>query len=300
MISKEAVSVNFKALFIAFSITTFSGNLYASLENDFRTLLLKEVTAQVSDMSVVNDIVEIRFRREFAKWKEKVNLATISNLQRNSEAEELKVFNKEALEKLKNNNFENNNAIYFGFGNRFTLGFSTYINENYKWRNDLSGISSSNNPRSINGSNFLVNEANYSLGSYLDWYPSNRNLRLTAGVNFNRIEYQVKSQQNAPINVNGKLAQAGDNYLNITYKFPKITPFIGMGYESRTGHDYGWNGFAEVGVMIGRYDAEAKTNLLGQNSINLQNLTSEVETNRKTLFKSRYQPVANIGLKYGY
>jgi hypothetical protein len=55
-----------------------------------------------------------------------------------------------------------------------------------------------------------------------------------------------------------------------------------------------------VGVMIGRYNAEAKTNLLGENSINLQDLSAEIDANRNAMFKSRYQPIAKIGLKYGY
>jgi hypothetical protein len=282
-------------------LATTSQNAHASLEDEFRKLLKIEVEKEISDKTVTGDIIEIRFRREFEKWKEQMTLTSTSNFHKNKSPNiNLETSEVDAFRQLAQKNFGSNSATYLGIGTRFTIGLSTYINENYKLRNDLSGISSSNNFRSINGSSFVVAESNYSLGSYLDWYPSNRNFRLTAGINFNRIQHQVRSQPNTPINVNGKIAQAGENYLNITYKFPKITPFLGMGYESGTGNDYGWNGFAEVGVMIGRYDAEAKTNTLGQNSINLQDLTSEVDTNRKTLFKSRYQPVANIGLKYGY
>jgi hypothetical protein len=52
--------------------------------------------------------------------------------------------------------------------------------------------------------------------------------------------------------------------------------------------------------MIGRYDAEVKTNLLGESNITLQDLQLEVDANRSSLFKTRYQPIAKIGLKYGY
>lgn len=271
-------------------------NSYAGLAEDFREILIAEVSKEVEDKSLAADIVEIRFRREFDKWK---------GVSTNDQVSQVVLFttknpHTEDFSKLSNKNFGSNHAGYVSIGNRVAVGLSSYLNSYLRFRLDISGVAIENKSQVINGTQFKTSQTDYSLGSYIDFYPFERNFRVSAGLNLNSMKYTVNSQPNSAISINGKTVQAGNNYIDITYKFPKVTPFIGIGYETGTGNDFGWNGVAELGVMIGKYDAVAKTNLLGQNSISLDDLNAELNSNRNTLFKTKYQPIAKIGLKYGY
>lgn len=268
----------------------------AGLAEDFREILFAQVSKEVKDKSLVADIVEIRFRREFDKWK------GVTPITKDTSISHFKIVNflDEDYKKLNQRNFGSSDTIYLSAGKRITLGYSKYINHSFKFRTDISGISDENNSNIINGNQYKVSQSDYSLGSYIDYYPFQSNFRISVGLNLNRIQHIVTSQPNTAITINGKTAQAGSNYIDITYKFPKVTPFIGIGYETGTGNDFGWNGVAELGVMVGKYNTEAKTNLLGQNAINLEDLNAELNTNKSTLFNSKYQPIAKIGLKYGY
>lgn len=271
-------------------------NVHAGLADDFREILLTQVSKEVDDKSLIADIVEIRFRREFEKWKGVVPNALDSKVANFSKTK----VEGEEFKELKKKNFGNANFAYLSIGNRITVGYSNYINHSLRFRTDISGISEENKSNTLNGSQYKISQSDYSLGGYIDYYPFERNFRISAGLNLNRMQHIVSSQPNTAITINGKTAQAGSNYIDITYNFPKVTPFIGIGYETGAGNDFGWNGVAELGVMIGKYNTIARTNLLGQNGINLEDLNYELNSYRNTLFKNNYQPIAKIGLKYGY
>ncbi len=280
-------------------IAFWNTNAHASLENDFRRQLIKEVSLAVDDMSLVNEIVEIRFRREFEKWKgpsPEVPTSAINIVAPN----EKKRKSTDAFSQLASKNFGSSVSINTGIGNVGFFGFTYYLNPNARLRADLTAYQSTGKTESIVSTSYIVDKSNYSLGTYIDWHPFQNGFKFTAGINVNRMHQKVASLRNSTITVNGKDAVAGNNYLDIAYKFPKVTPYFGFGYESGAGNDFGWNGIAELGVMVGRYDAEAKTNLLGESNITLEDLNLEIDANRNALFKSRYQPIVKIGLKYGY
>lgn len=292
----NTIFVAFALVFvIVFSIT----NAHASLEDDFRRQLIKEVSLAVEDKSLVDGIVEIRFRREFEKWKgtsSEVPTSAVNMVVPN----EKKKKSSDVFSQLVNKNFGSSASVNTGIGNVGFFGFSYYLNPNARLRADLTANKSTGNTELIRSNSYLVEKSIYSLGTYIDWHPFQNGFKFTAGINVNRMEQKVTSLRNSTITVNGKNALAGNNYLDIAYKFPKVTPYFGFGYESGTGNDFGWNGIAELGVMVGRYDAEAKTNLLGESNITLEDLNLEIDANRNALFKSRYQPIVKIGLKYGY
>lgn len=298
-LTRQSRNTTFPLCWVVLNIALYINNAHAGMEDDFRRQLIKEVSSVVEDKSLVDGIVEIRFRREFDKWRgsnSEVTTSSAISLAPNLSA----LSTDDALNELSKRNFGSSVTANAGIGSVGFFGFSVYVSPNVRLRTDLNAYKSTGKSQTINGSAYVVDKSNYSLGTYVDWYPTQNGFKLVAGINVNRIQHKVKSTPNSAIAVNSKVAPAGDNYLDITYKFPKVTPFIGIGYESGTGNDYGWNGVAEIGVMIGRYDADVKTNLLGESNITLQDLQLEVDANRSALFKSRYQPVAKIGLKYGY
>ncbi len=298
-LARQSVNATFAVFALVLGISLFVNNAHAGMEDDFRRQLVKEVSLAVDDKSLVNEIVEIRFRREFEKWKGTNSEAPTSAI--SIFAQNGKVQNSaDAFSQLASKNFGSSVYVNAGIGNVGFFGFAYYLNPNARLRADLTAYQSTGNIESIHSTSYLVDKSNYSLGTYIDWHPFQNGFKLSAGINVNRMQQKVTSLRNSTITVNGKNAVAGNNYLDISYSFPKVTPYLGFGYESGTGNDFGWNGIAELGVMIGRYDAEAKTNLLGESNITLEDLNLQIDANRNALFKSRYQPIVKVGLKYGY
>ncbi len=298
-LARQSVNNTFAVFALVLGISLLVNNAHAGMEDDFRRQLVKEVSLAVDDKSLVNEIVEIRFRREFEKWKGTNSEAPTSAI--SIFAQNGKVQNSaDAFSQLASKNFGSSVYVNAGIGNVGFFGFAYYLNPNARLRADLTAYQSTGNIESIHSTSYLVDKSNYSLGTYIDWHPFQNGFKLSAGINVNRMQQKVTSLRNSTITVNGKNAVAGNNYLDISYSFPKVTPYLGFGYESGTGNDFGWNGIAELGVMIGRYDAEAKTNLLGESNITLEDLNLQIDANRNALFKSRYQPIVKVGLKYGY
>lgn len=275
-----------KAYICALGLISCIGIVHASPEEDFRRILLQEVSAEISEKSLISEIVEIRFRREFDKWK----ITQTSDKNHNN-----------SFEKFENKlDYFGRPSTYAGIGTKVAIGFQKKINENFGYRFDASGKDTSKKNKQIGTNPYQVEESNFSLGTYFDWFPFAGNFRISTGINLNKIETTalINATQNSQIN--GKNATTSSDSLNISYKFSKITPFVGMGYQSGNEGDYGWSSFIDIGVMFGKFDADAKTNLVGQNSISVQDINYEIDTVRQNLFRGNYIPTAIFGMKYSY
>jgi hypothetical protein len=270
----------------ALCLVSCVGILHATPENDFKEILLKEVSAENIDQSLINDVVEIRFNREFDKWK---SIQAYSEIKNNN------------LKKFDNGfNYFGRTSIYAGVGSKLTLGLQNNFNEKFGYRLEISGINSSKDQKQIGVNNYLIKSNNASLGAYVDWFPFTEKFRISAGLNVNKIDTSVLSQTNSSGVINGKNTSISPESLDITYRFSKISPYIGLGYQSNDLGYYGWSSFVDVGIMIGRFDANTRTNLIGQNTISEKDISHEVDYIRNKLFHGNYIPTATIGLKYSY
>jgi hypothetical protein len=275
-------------IFALFMISCI-GKVSASPNDDFRAILQREVTAEISDTSLINDIVEIRFQREFIQWQTTHTPQTRIEISNNN------------LEKNKENpSYSSKSGTYFGIGNKAVVGFQKHINENIGYRIDIGGKKTSNYNEKVGNNLYLIKESNLSLGGYIDWFPFQGNLKISAGVNLNRINTYSSLNANSSANINGKNVNTSSESLDVTYKFSKISPYIGLGYQSAPEGIYGWSSFVDIGLMFGKYDADAKTNLIGQNSVTTQDISYEVDTLRRKILHNNYIPTAVFGLKYSY
>ena len=297
-------------------------NVYAEDAAAFRARVFKEVLLEVSDTELAKQIVEIRVRREFIKQQppigkpsQKEELApkppnerqdpldqTIVGASNHSTAVTTSITPK-ATDQVSGvfqlQSSKRANGIYVGVGNRVVVGSAYPISNEFSLRADLAGLPTREGNKSIDGNQFAVTESNTSLGAYLDWFPNGADFSFSLGVNANRIRTRLQSVQGANANINGKTFNTGTEVLDITYKFPLYTPYLGLGYQSAAS-DNGWSVYADLGLMFGKYDAHARTSMIGMHKVTLADVDAELNTLRGSLFKWSYIPVGSVGIKYRY
>jgi hypothetical protein len=296
-------------------------NVYAEDAAAFRSRVLKEVLQEVPDAELANQIVEIRFNREFSKQQTTAKTAPKKQLAPETPVESVGQIkqpvespviqpptvtassNPKAIEPinevLRLQSLKRSDDVYVGVGNRVVVGYAYPISTEFSLRADLAGLPTRESNKSIDGNQFAVTDSNTSIGAYLDWFPNGRDLRFSLGVNANRIITRLQSVQATNANINGKTFNTGTEVLDITYKFPLYTPYLGLGYQSAAS-DNGWSVYADLGFMFGKYDAYARTTMVGLHTLTSADVDAELNTLRSSLFKRSYIPVGAVGIKYRY
>ena len=318
-IRKPAIGVVAALLFVC---AFHPVSVYAEDAAAFRARVIKEVLLEVPDLELAKQIAEIRINREFLKPQSSATnpapqqellpkapidkrvpikqpvqgasdqpAAVITSPSPKSSDQVNDVLNAQSGKRA--------NDVYVGVGNRVVVGYAYPISTEFSIRADLAGLPTREGNKSIDGNQFTVTESNTSLGAYLDWFPNGGDFRLSLGINANRIRTRLQSVQGTNANINGKTFNTGNEVLDITYKFPVYTPYLGLGYQSATS-DNGWSVYADVGLMFGKYDAHARTSMTGLNKVTTTDIDTELNTLRGNLFKWSYVPVGAVGIKYRY
>lgn len=288
----------------------------------FRARVIKEVLLEVPDLEMAKQIAEIRINREFLKQQRPaVKPAPIEELPSKALIEN-RVPIRQPVQGAKDQpaalntasssrpnapiiaesdlqSVKRANDVYVGVGNRVVVGYAYPISTEFSIRADLAGLPTREGNKSIDGNQLNVTESNTSLGAYLDWFPNGGDFRLSLGINANRIRTRLQSVQGTNANINGKTFNTGTEVLDITYKFPLYTPYLGLGYQSAAS-DEGWSVYADLGLMFGKYDAHARTSMVGLHTVTAADVDTELNTMRGSLFKWSYVPVGAVGIKYRY
>lgn len=288
----------------------------------FRARVINEVLLEVPDLELAKQIAEIRINREFLKQQRPVvkpaptqdlllkapidkrvtikqpvqgasdQPATVITSPSQKSSDQLNdVLNVQSVKRA--------NEVYVGVGNRVVVGYAHPISTEFSLRADLAGLPTRESNKSIDGNQFAVTESNTSFGAYLDWFPNGGDFRFSLGINANRIRTRLQSVQGANANINGKTFNTGNEVLDITYKFPLYTPYLGLGYQSGAS-DNGWSLYADLGLMFGKYDAHARTSMVGLHTVTSADVDAELNILRGSLFKWSYVPVGAVGIKYRY
>lgn len=297
-------------------------NVYAEDAAAFRARVIKEVLLEVPDLEMAKQIAEIRINREFLKQQSSAtNPAPKQELLPKAPID-IRVPIKQSVQGasdqpaavtsspspksgdqvndvLNAQSSKRANDVYVGVGNRVVVGYAYPISTEFSIRADLAGLPTREGNKSIDGNQFAVTEINTSLGAYLDWFPNGGDFRFSLGINANRIRTRLQSVQGTNANINGKTFNTGTEVLDITYKFPLYTPYLGLGYQSAAS-DNGWSLYADLGLMFGKYDAHARTSMIGFNAVTTADVDTELNSLRGSLFKWSYVPVGAVGIKYRY
>ena len=274
------------------------GLVHADNESLYRTKVLREVQGQLSDQDkeLAEQLVDIRIQQERKLGIKPLAPAVISNKAESSNSNSAS--STHLLQDPTKNNKEN--FIYSGRGHRWALGYAWGKFGNFHLRTDLSGESSTDSNRNINGTLYNYESKSFSLGSYVDWHPFNSAFRLSAGIHINDMKTSLKGKSNGSVAINGNSLALGTNIFNVDFRFPTTTPFLGIGYNNISVDSPGFHFFADAGVMIGHYEATATTNLIGSQNVTTADVYTEMNTLRNALFRNGYIPTAHFGLTYRF
>ena len=274
------------------------GLVHADNGSLYRAKVLMEVQGQLSnqDKELAEQLVDIRIQQEKRLGIKPLTPTLIphnaitSNDHSASSTHSLQDQTK---------NFKEN-FIYAGRGHRWVLGYAWGKLGNFQFRTDLSGESSTDSNRNINGTLYNHESKGFSLGSYLDWHPFNSPLRLSGGFHINDMKTSLIGKSHGSVAINGHSIALGTNIFNVDFRFPAITPYLGVGYNNISVDSPGFHFFADAGVMIGHYEATATTNVIGSQNVTTADVYTEMNTLRNALFRNGYIPTAHFGVTYRF
>ena len=271
---------------------------YGNNDFNYRNLILGEVQSQLSDQDkdLAEQLVDIRIQQERKLGIKPLLQTVISNNAATSNGNSASS-NHSLQDQTKN---IKDNFIYSGMGNRWVLGYAWGKYGNFHVRTDLSGESSTDSNRNINGTFYNYENKSISLGSYLDWHPFNSAFRLSGGIHINDMKTSLKGKTNNSVAINSNSIALGTNTFNVDFSFPTVTPYLGIGYNNISVDSPGFHFFADAGFMIGKYDATTTTNLIGSQNVTTADVDTEMNTLRNALFRNGYIPSANFGLTYRF
>lgn len=195
-----------------------------------------------------------------------------------------------------NSNF----AAYAGVGSQLTLGIESKLNDSISARLQYSGTPSSSGSKTINGSSYQYESHDQSVALLLDWYPTKSPLRVTGGLSLNNSSTVLNGLPNSAVNINGNAVNLGTDTYSIEYKLPKVTPYLGIGYSTGRTNESGLSFFGEVGIRLGKYNATTTTSLINSQNVKTSDLSAEMSSIQKSLYKWSFVPSAQVGLTYRF
>jgi hypothetical protein len=174
-------------------------------------------------------------------------------------------------------------SAYAGSGTSVVVGLNMPLPDGGQYRVEWSdGFIAPQANKSYGGSTYKTTRDEQHLGVFMDWSPKDNNWFLTGGLTLNN--HRIKVQTTA------------DASLAIEYKLPLLTPYVGIRYAQKSFNDRGWEGFAEVGMLLATLNASSTTD----GSVSDTTVQSEVDRIRKSIYQWSFVPKAVVGLSYKY
>ncbi len=174
-------------------------------------------------------------------------------------------------------------SAYAGSGTSVVVGLNMPLPDGGQYRVEWSdGFIAPQANKSYGGSTYKTTRDEQHLGVFMDWSPNDNNWFLTGGLTLNN--HRIKVQTTA------------DASLAIEYKLPLLTPYVGVRYAQKSFNDRGWEGFAEVGMLLATLNASSTTD----GSVSDTTVQSEVDRIRKSIYQWSFVPKAVVGLSYKY
>lgn len=192
--------------------------------------------------------------------------------------------------------------IYVGVGlPGVGLGYAQPLSPSFTVRGDFFTLGSRDVTETESG---IVYRGSYKLqraALLADWFPFSGGFRLTGGAAFNT--YRGTLDANG---ASGTLTIGDRTYtttaadgLTVQVKFPKTTPYVGIGWGHQTGSGFRFS--ADIGAAIGRatVSAVARGQLASQPDIQ-SNIDKELVELRDGVGKVRAIPQLSLGIGYSF
>lgn len=192
--------------------------------------------------------------------------------------------------------------LYLGLGfPTYTLGYAHTLNDAFALRGEYSGLGTVKRDTVEDGINYQVRLKHQVVGAYGDWHPTGGGFRVVGGITLNDTKFNlVATGANATANINGKaVSLAGENY-TVDLIYPKVTPYVGVGYGFSPRNTPGFAFYVDAGVTIGKFKATTTTTLVGKNGITQADVDAETSELRESTAKLSALPKISVGVSYRF
>lgn len=197
--------------------------------------------------------------------------------------------------------------VYGGLGfPGLTLGYAHSLTDYVGLRGEFSGGLRLKRNVSRDGINYDGDLKAQSLGAFVDWFPSSSAFRLTGGVTFNRTNVNLHATGSGIATINDiPVSLVGKTY-DVDAKFPRTTPYFGLGYGFKPKRGVGWGFYADAGVMVGKFDMTTSSagivGLPGTNgtTITQADLDAQSQKLRDKLNRVSVLPKLSLGVAYSF
>ena len=192
--------------------------------------------------------------------------------------------------------------VYLGLGFPFyTVGYAYTLNDAVGLRGEYSGLGTVKRDRTEDGITYRGRFKHQMIGAYGDWHPMAGGFRVVGGITLNDTKVNlVATGATATANINGKrVSLAGETY-NVDLIYPKVTPYVGVGYGFSPRSAPGFGFYVDAGVTIGKFKTEATTSLVGRQGITQADVDAETAQLRESTAKLSVLPKFSVGVNYRF
>jgi hypothetical protein len=196
---------------------------------------------------------------------------------------------------------------YLGIGlPGVSAGYAHPVSERWMVRGDITTLGRHTLTRTDGGIDYDAKLQAHRLGLFADWFAY-RGLRLTGGVTLNDARVDMTGRATGgTIDIGGTSYATGpDDRLDVTLKFPKLMPYLGIGWNSRDAAAgataRGWGLALDLGLAFGkpRVDAQVLGPLL-QANVSQADLDREVAEIRDDIRRIKGIPQASVAVTYRF
>lgn len=185
------------------------------------------------------------------------------------------------------------------------VGFGTSIRENVAVRIGINGGAEHTNDKKFSGIDYdIKNKPGTSLEALADWYPmAGSGFRLTGGLLYANAKVDLTGEKNSAgsFSINDHIYTAsavGD--LKGSVKFNKLTPYLGVGWESDRPGKNGWRFLGDAGIA---FYGKGRTSLSASGAASNAALRQDVEEESRQLasdFKRNAGVLVSVGAAYAF
>ena len=193
--------------------------------------------------------------------------------------------------------------LYLGLGfPTYTVGYAHTLNDAFGVRGEYSSLGTLKRDTVEDGINYQVRLKHQVVGAYADWHPMGGGFRVVGGITLNDTKVNlVGTATTATVNINGKaVSLAGETY-NVDLVYPKVAPYVGVGYGFSPRNTPGFAFYVDAGVTIGKFKATATTSLInGPQGITQADVDAETAQLRESTAKLSALPKFSVGVTYRF
>ena len=202
--------------------------------------------------------------------------------------------------------------VYLGVGalSIATIGYARPLNSSFGLRAEYGGWATISRDDTSSGTTATGTIKANRGGLFADWFPFQNGLRLVGGVTRNeiRVDLSTKGGSDDTFTVGEKKVSLNGETFSAAVTFPSTTPYFGLGYGHHQSKDRGIGFYADVGVMVGRFDSKITTSVLNKPftsngttvTITQADIDTKTQSMRDSLSSVNFLPSVSMGLVYRY